>query len=184
MVMLEIFLSSIACWDSQLQVDGFANHSVFNALFPDFNSEDSKHPNSIFFDWLEAYTGTTGKLADHIHQISKPAKDTDIGSTKRQLRRWKSGAGFPALDVFDALFRNLYGDKAGEKGNPRRTDWGLSWSMVNATRRINFLLPILLPLRKIREPIFPFGHECVQEWRETRYEHWYRYWLPLLDKRL
>jgi hypothetical protein len=132
---------------------------------------------------LETHTGTKHKLASRIYQISKPASDTDIGSSKRQLRRWKGGTGSPSLDVFDALFRNLYGDMAREKDNPKRKDWVLSWSMAMATKRINFLMPILTPMSKFREPSFPFGHETVQEWRESRYWHWYRYWLPLLVKR-
>lgn len=183
MVMLELFLSSIACWDAQVQVNGFADESVFCSLFPDFSSEEIKHPNATLFDWLETYTSTKGKLAQKVLQISKPAADTDIGSTKRQLRRWKSGAGFPAFDVWDALFRNLYGDNAGDKDNPGRKDWVLSWSMVMATKRINFFMPILAPLSRIHGPYFPFGHETLQEWRHNRYPHWYRDWLPRLDRR-
>jgi hypothetical protein len=177
MIMLELFLSYIACWDAQIQVDGYAGKSMFDDLFPNFSAEKIKHPNAIFFDWLETYTDTKYKLASRINQISKPASDTDIDSTKRQLRRWRSGAGFPSLDVFDALFRNLYDDKA------RGKDWVLSWSMAMATKRINFLMPILAPMSKFREPSFPFGHETVQEWRETRYQHWYRHWISLLVKR-
>lgn len=183
MVMLELFLSYMACWDAQTQADGYAEQSIFSDLFPDFSAEKIKQPNAIFFDWLETYTGTKHKLASRMHQISKPASDTDIGSTKRQLRRWKSGAGFPSWDVCDALFRNLYGDEAMEKDSPRRKDWTVSWSKVMATKRINFLMPILAPLSQVRGTYLPFGHETVQEWREIRYQHWYRHWLPRLDKR-
>ncbi|NJA90135.1 hypothetical protein HCX48_13020 [Rhodocyclus tenuis] len=180
MVLLELFLSYLAYSDAKLQTDQYASHSMFEALFPDFSTETIKPPNASLFDWLEAYTGTKGKLATCIQQISKCAADTDIDSVRRQLRRWRRGTGFPSLDVLDALFRNLYGDKAMETGNSRNKDWVLSWGMVVATKRINFLLPIVVPMNKYRGPFFPFGCETVQEWRESRYRHWYQHWLPLI----
>lgn len=183
MVMLELFLSSIAAWDAKVQADGFANESVFCSLFPDLSSGKISHPNAILFDWLETYTSNQRKLAHRIHQISKPAADTDIGSTKRQLRRWKSGAGFPTSDVWDALFRNLYGDKADDKDDPKNKDWVLSWSKAMGTKRINFLMPLLAPLSRIHGPHFPFGHETLQEWRHDRYRHWYKDWLTRLGGR-
>lgn len=183
MVMLEIFLSWIACWDARIQSCGNSTQSMFGDLFPDFSAKIVRQPNALFFDWLEAYTGKKHKLASQIHQISKRAKDTDIASTKRQLRRWRSGAGFPSVDVLDAMFRDIYGDRAQEDGNVRRKDWDLSWSMAMATKRINFLMPILAPMSKFREPSFPFGYETVQAWRESRYKHWYSHWLSQPVKR-
>ena len=72
------------------------------------------------------------------------------------------------------------GDLAGRSDNNRHTDWIVSWAMAMATRRISFLMPILFPLRKHREPSFPFGHQTVQEWRANRYPHWYEHWFPRL----
>lgn len=182
MVMLELYLSCLACWDAQLQAKGYAKASIFEVLFPDFSSAKIKQPNTLFFAWLAAHSGAKSQLANHIHQISKPARDTSIDSTKRQLRRWRNGSGFPSDATLDALYRSLLGEKARNGDDPRHKDWILSWSMATATRRISFLLPILIPLSKFREPSFPFGHQTVQEWRESRYPHWYRYWLPLLEK--
>lgn len=180
MVMLELMLSFIAALDAQATVNGFSAKPEFDGLFPDLSAEKLSQPNFLFFDWLAAYSGTGTPLTSFIPQINKPAKDFDIDSAKRQLRRWKSGESFPSLDVLDAMFRKLYGDKAKEKGNPRRKDWCLSWMVATATRRINFLIEIVAPLSQFREPVFPFGFETVQEWRASRYSHWYRYWLPLL----
>lgn len=184
MVMLELYLSCLACWDAQVQVEGCAKQPSFESLIPDFAAEQIEQPNALFFAWLAIHSGAKTKLVNYVHQISKRARDTDIGSTKRQLRRWKSGEGFASDDMLDALFRNLYGDKASESDHTRHKDWILSWAMVMATKRINFMMPILSPLSKYREPSFPFGHQTVQAWRESRYPHWYRYWLPLLEKRL
>lgn len=181
MVMLEIMLSLIAAWDAQVQLDGFAAEASFERLFPDLSANELIQPNALFFDWLEFYSGVGSNLPAYIPQISKPEKNFDIGSAKRQLRRWKSGDTFPSFYVLDAMLRKLYGDKASEKNNPRRNDWYLSWLMASATRRINFMMGILEPLRHHREPVFPFGHKTVQEWRESRYPHWYRFWLPLLQ---
>lgn len=183
MVMLELMLSLIAAWDAQTQVDGFAAEPSFDRLFPDLCTDVPASPNALFFEWLENYSGVGSNLPAYIPQISKAAKDADIGSSKRQLRRWKSGGAFPSLDVLDAIFRKLYGDKAREKENPRRKDWALSWLMASATRRINFMMPIIGPLGRLRAPVFPFGYETIQEWREYRYPHWYRYWLSLLEIR-
>ena len=178
MVMLELYLSCLASWDAQVQAKGYAERAVFDSLFPDLSAEQVCHPNALFFAWLANHSGSKNKLAYHIHQINKQARDADIDSARRQLRRWKSGNGFASDDMLDALFRNLYGDRAIERDNARHKDWLLSWSMVAGTKRINFLMPILLPLRHFREPSFPFGHHSVQEWRESRYPHWYDYWLP------
>ena len=183
MVMLELYLCCLAGLDAQLQAEGCAKQPSFEALFPDFAAEKMKHPNALFFTWLANHTGTKTRLVDQVYQINKRAGDTDIESTKRQLRRWRSGKGFASDDTLHALFRNLYGDKARERDHARHNDLILSWSMVAATKRINLLMPILLPLRGFREPSFPFGHQTVQEWRESRYPHWYRYWLPLFEKR-
>lgn len=177
MVMLELYLSAFAYQDAQMRVNGHAGQSMFGDLFPDFSAENIDEPNALFFDWLETHTGTKHKLASLVHQISKPAADADIESSKRQLRRWKQGKGFPSYEVLDALFRNLYADKAKDE-----KDWALSWSMATATKRINFLMPILAPLSKSRERSFPFGHDTIQEWREARYLYWYMYWLPLLEE--
>jgi len=177
MVMLELYLSAFAYQDAQIRVNGHAGQSMFGDLFPDFSAENIDEPNALFFDWLETYTGTKHKLASFVHQISKPAADADIESSKRQLRRWKQGNGFPSYEVLDALFRNLYADKAKDE-----KDWALSWSMATATKRINFLMPILAPLSRFREGSFPFDHDTIQEWRKERYLHWYMYWLPLLEK--
>lgn len=182
MVMLEFYLSFLACLDAQVQVDGYAEESLFEVIFPDFSVERAKQPNALFFTWLADYSGEKATLASKIHQINKPARDTSIDSTKRQLRQWKNGGSFPSLDMLDALYRNLYGDKARDPDNPRHKDWELSWRMAVATKRIRFLCTILLPLRGFREPTFPFCHQTVQEWRESRYPHWYRYWLRLLKK--
>jgi hypothetical protein len=181
MVMLELMLSFFAAWDAQTQVNGFSAEPAFDRLFPDFSADEMTHPNKLFFEWLENYSGAGANLSICIPQVSKPEKDFDISSAKRQLRRWKSGDAFPSLDVLDAMFRKLYGDKAREKGNPRRKDCVLCWLMATATRRINFMAGILEPLSFFREPVFPFGHETVQEWRESRYQYWYRYWLPHLQ---
>ena len=183
MVMLELHLSCLACWDAQGQAEGYANKTSFEPLFPDFADDMLEQPNALFFAWLANHSGTHTRLVDHVHQINKRASDTAADSTKRQLRRWKSGKGFASDDMLDALFRSLYGDKASERDHPRHNDLVLSWSMVAATKRINLLMPILSPIRKCREPSFPFGHLSVQEWRESRYPHWYRYWQPLLEKR-
>lgn len=183
MVMLELYLSCLACWDALLQANGYAEESVFEIVFPDFSAERLRRPNTLFFAWLAHYSGANATLATKIHQINKLARDTAIDSTRRQLRRWRNGSGFPSDAALDALYRNLYGDKARDRDNPRHKDWALSWSMVTATRRISFLLPILIPLSKYREPTFPFGHHTVQEWRKNRYLHWYRFWLPLLQRR-
>lgn len=180
MVMLELMLSLIAAIDAQATVDGLSAKPEFDGLFPDLSAEQLSQPNALFFDWLADYSGAGTELASFIPQINKAAKDFDIDSAKRQLRRWKRGDAFPSLDVLDAMFRKLYGDKAKEKGNPRRKDWGLSWFKATATRRINFLMGIIGPLSRFREPVFPFGFETVHDWRASRYLHWYRYWLPLL----
>lgn len=180
MVMIELMLNYIAAFDAQATVDGLSTKAEFDGLFPDLSGKQKREPNALFFDWLADYTGTGTNLASFIPQINKPAIDFDIGSARRQLRRWKSGGAFPSLDVLDAMFRKLYGDKAKEKGNPRRKDWGLSWFKATATRRINFMMGIIGPLSRFRGPVFPFGFETVHDWRASRYQHWYRYWLPLL----
>ena len=181
--MLELYLSCLASWDAQVQAKGCATQASFHSLFPDFSCEQPQHPNALFFAWLADHSGSKKKLAHHIHQINKQARDADIDSARRQLRRWKSGKGFASDDMLDALFRNLYSDRAIERENAKHKDWRLSWSMVSATKRIIFLMPILLPLRSVREPLFPFGHQSVQEWRENRYPYWYDYWLPRWEKR-
>ena len=183
MVLLELYLSCLAYWDAQVQAEGYASKTSFEPLFPDFAADMLEQPNALFFAWLANHTGTQTRLVDHVHQINKRASETATDSTKRQLRRWKSGKGFASDDMLEALFRSLYGDKATERDHPRHNDLALSWSMVAATRRINFVMPILSLLRNCREPSFPFGHLSVQEWRARRYSHWYRYWLPLLEKR-
>ncbi len=180
MVMLEIYLSCLACWDAQVQAKGHTKQILFESLFPDFSAERIEHPNALFFIWLADYSRVKERLVDNLHSISKPAADTDIGSTKRQLRRWKRGKGFASEDMLDALFRNLYGDRAGRSDDNRHKDWIVSWSMAMATRRISFVMPILFPLRTCRDPLFPFGHQTVQEWRVNRYPHWYEHWLPRL----
>lgn len=180
MVMIELMLSLIAAIDAHVTVDGLSAKLEFGDLFPDLSAEQVSEPNALFFDWLADYSGEGTKLASFIPQINKPAMDFDIDSARRQLRRWKSGDAFPSLDVLDAMFRKLYGDKAKEKGNPRRNDWGLSWFKATATRRINFMMGIIGPLSRFREPLFPFGFETIQDWRASRYPYWYRYWLPLL----
>lgn len=180
MVMIELMLNLIAAIDAQVTVDGLSAKPEFDGLFPDLSAEQLSEPNALFFDWLADYSGAGSNLASFIPQINKAAKDFDIGSARRQLRRWKSGDAFPSVDMLDAIFRKLYGDKAKEKGNPRRNDWGLSWFKATATRRINFMMGIIGPLRRYRVPLFPFGFETAQDWRASRYLHWYRYWLPLL----
>ena len=181
MVMLELMLSYLAAWDAQTCADGFSDHAVFDRIFPDLSTTTLAEPNALYFDWLEVYSGTENKLATFIPQISKPEKDSDIGSSRRQLRRWKSGEIFPSNDVLDAMFRKLYGYKANEKDDPRRNDWYLSWRMATATRRISFMMGIIGPLSRFREPVFPFGFESIQEWRTSRYPHWYKYWLALIQ---
>jgi len=180
MVMLELMLTYIAASDAQATVDGLSDKPEFDGLFPNLLAEQLSEPNVLFFDWLAEYSGAGTKLVNLIPQINKPAMDFDIDSARRQLRRWKSGEASPSLDVLDAIFRKLYGDKAKEKGNPRRKDWDLSWFKATATRRINFMMKIIGPLSRLREPVFPFGFETFQDWRANRYGHWYRYWLPLL----
>lgn len=180
MVMLEIYLSCLACWDAEGQAKGHTKQILFESLFPDFSAERIEHPNALLFIWLADYSRVKGKLVDYLHSIFKPAADTDISSTKRQLRRWKRGNGFASEDMLDALFRNLYGDRAGQTDNSRHEDWIVSWSMVTATRRISFMMPILLPLRACRGLPLPFGHQTVQEWRVNRYPHWHKHWLSLL----
>ena len=180
MVMLEIYLSCLACWDAQVQAKGHTKQILFESLFPDFSAERIEHPNALFFNWLADYPDVNRKLGDYLVSISKPADETDIESTKRQLRRWKRGNGFASEDMLDALFRKLHGDRAGQSDNDRHRDWIVSWSMAMATRRISFLMSILLLLRTCRDPLFPFGHQTVQEWRANRYPHWYKHWLSLL----
>lgn len=181
LVSLEIQLSWLACWDAQLQVDGYADRPILECLFPNFNAENIKHPNALFFEWLACYSKTSSKLASRIDQISKPAGYSDIATSRRQLRRWKSGGGFPSIDVLDSLFRNLYGDRAREKADPNRRNWDLCWTMAMACKRIGFLMHILTRLSKVQGPVFPFGHTSVQDWRESRYGHWYEHWLSLLE---
>lgn len=176
MVMLELYLSHLASKDAQLRVDSVAVEVMFEQLFPNLNAETRENPNSLFFGWLENFSGASD-IASRIRQISKAASQTDIDSTKRQLRRWKSGKGFPSSDTLEALFLNLYGDRAHRPDSLRRKDYELSSAMAKATRRINYLVDIVHRLC-----IFPFVHPSVQEWREDRYRHWYRYWVPRLVK--
>lgn len=180
-VALEIQLSWLACWDAQLQTDGLATEPMLTHLFPDLSSEKVAQPNALYFRWLEEYSGTKRKLSTKILQVSKVAAETSDDSIKRQLRRWKSGKGFPSDDVLDALYRNLYGPRAHEKTDKNRNHWAMCWSMAKATKRINFLMPLLAPMARIVSPGFPFGCTSIQEWRESRYRHWYEHWLPLLE---
>lgn len=182
-VALEIQLSWLACWDAQFQVDGYATEPMLNHLFPDLSTEEITQPNALFFKWLAEYSGMKRKLSTKIVQVTKLASETSDDSIKRQLRRWKSGKGFPSDDVLDALYRNIYGPRAHEKTDKNRKHWALCWSMAKATKRINFLMPLLAPMARITGPGFPFGHTSIQEWRESRYRHWYEHWLPLLEAR-
>ena len=183
LVMLDIFLSCLACWDTQAKVDGYVERPMFGDIFPGLNAETIKQPNHLFFSWLSEYSGAKRNLSSKIIQVTKPASETSDDSIKRQLRRWKSGKGFPSDDVLDALFRNIYGARVHEKTDANHKHWALCWSMAGATKRINFLMPLLTPLSKITDLVFPFGHTSIQEWRESRYRHWYEHWLPLQEPR-
>lgn len=46
-------------------------------------SVERQYAQLQFFDWLADYSGTGTKLASHIPQPNKPAKNFDIGSAKR-----------------------------------------------------------------------------------------------------
>lgn len=179
MVALEIQLSWLAYWDAELQASGLALEPMLGELFPDFDSEKDEYPNAKFLAWLARYSGEKN-LASHLCPLSKPERDLDIGSAQRQIRSWRSGKGFPSFDLLENLFHSIYGKQSHDEKNVNHEDWLLSWSMAKATKRINFLLPILSALNPVRAKVFPFGHESVQEWRESRYRHWYEHWLPLL----
>lgn len=182
-VALEIQLSWLACWDAQFQVDGYATEQILSHIFPNLSEEEITQPNALFFKWLAEYSGTKRKLSTKIVQVTKLAAETSDDSITRQLRRWKSGKGFPSDDTLDALYRNLYGERAHQKSDQNRKHWALCWSMAKATKRINFLMPLLAPMARITSPGFPFGYTSIQEWRESRYRHWYEHWLPLLEAR-
>jgi hypothetical protein len=130
---------------------------------------------------LEDFTDQKS-LASKMHQISKQKKNTDIESSKRQIRRWKRGKGFPSVDVLIDLFTGLYGNEVWEINSKKNSKGLLSWEMAMATKRINFLMPILSPLIQLDRPALPFGHRTVQSWRKNRYKHWYSYWLSRLEK--
>jgi len=179
MVMLEIMLSFIANLDAQWQIEGFSNQSICENLFPNFDLEEPVHPNKLYFEWLERFSNEKS-LASKMHQIDKHEKDTDIASTKRQIRRWKSGKGFPSKDVLIDLFTGIYGDKSWDKNSKENRDAKLSWEMAMITKRINFLMPILSPLSQADTTTFPFDYKTVQSWRKNRYQHWYSCWLSRL----
>ena len=153
---MEIQLSWLACWDAQFQVDGYATEPMLNHVFPNLSEEKITQPNALFFRWLEEYSGLKRKLSTKIAQVTKLAAETSDDSIKRQLRRWKSGKGFPSDDVLDALFRNIYGSRTHEKTDKNRKHWALCWSMAKATKRINFLMPLLAPHGEDFKPGIPF----------------------------
>ena len=179
-VMLELMLNYIAAHDAQVTVIGLSAKPEFDGLFPDFPADQSSTPTARFFNWLADYSGAGKYLATYIPQISKPAKDFDLGSARGQLGRWKRGGAFPSNDVLDAIFLRLYGERAWEDASSRHKEWALSWAKAYATRRIDFLVEIVGVLRRVCGPAVPFGFETHQDWRANRYLHWYRYWLPLL----
>lgn len=183
MVMLELYLSYLACCDAQLKVDGFASKSMFDGLFPDFSADEIQHPVALFFKWLESYSeNSEKKVVDCIQQPSKKAADRDDGSVKSQFRRWKRKGKIPFFDTRYALFTKLYADKA-EHG---KKEIYLSECMAMVTKRIQFLMPILKPISKCnpeeQQKHLPFQCASVQKWRERRYQHWYQYWRALLEK--
>lgn len=180
MVMLELYLSLTAAWDAKAQIAGYVQASLFRHLFPDLNEDRVVPPVALFFEWLTEFSGVVN-LAEYIEPSTKPRGEVhDIDSARRQLRHWVSGKAFPSQDSLETLFRNLYGLKSSRQDDPKNRDWSLSWLMITGTRRINFLMPILMPLRKYREPSFPFGFRSVQEWIENRYPYWYGYWVSTL----
>lgn len=180
LVLLEFWISFLACEDAQIQAQGMSQAPSFEELFPDFSAETIKSPNALFFDWLQGHIGTQVKLVEQIPQISVAAsQEPDPDSQRRQLRRWKRGRGFPSEDVLNGLFWNLYGYGSHKAEDPRHRDWNISWRMALAAKRIAFLMTILNVLSELEEPVAPFGYASIQEWRVNRYRHWYRHWLPL-----
>lgn len=180
MVMQELMLAFIAAFDAKATADGYAEDSAFDRLFPDLSNANPPHPNALFFDYLAAEANSDQDFARYVSQINKPAKDFDIGSAKRELRRWKRGDSFPSNAALDAMFRNIYGNEAHDENNSSHKNWCLSWQMAAAARRINLMMKFLTPFHSTSDLFLPFDFETTQAWRESRYLHWYRQWLPVL----
>ncbi|MDH5859196.1 hypothetical protein [Lampropedia aestuarii] len=181
LAMMEIMLSTIAMLDVH-ELDGARDRvqPYSEVLFPDLSDEAAPSANALFFDWLEKFSGQVGCLAKFIPQLSKPRKNLDIDSSKRQLRRWRSGGKFPSNELLDAMFRELYPyANSSQEGFEASIQVRTSQTMVLLTRRINMIQGLVSHLSQIKELVYPFGHSSAQSWRQNRYQHWYRLWLDL-----
>jgi len=176
LVSLEIQFSCLAYQGAQLTAHGVPEDTMSSVLFASFEDETD---NSRYFDWLATYSGAGANLAASVPQLSKAAKDFDLASAKRQLRRWKNGNGFPSRDVLEGLFQSLFGDLARNKDDPNYSKWITSRIMTGGYKRAMFVRPILRALKQ--HPMrLPSGHRSIDEWKEARCAHWYRHWASLI----
>jgi hypothetical protein len=173
-VALEIRLSILAYTDANLAARLRREGTMFHVLFP----ERGKHPNRKLFEWLATYSGVGSALAQELPQLSNRAADHDLESSKRRIRKWKRGAGFPSNETWNAWFRNLYGSAVHMDKDPNHERWVVSGEMADACRQLSFMLPLCQRLQ--RESGLPFGAADMERWLEARYPYWFEHWASVL----